>query len=72
MITSFRVIKLEPGDYTTNTCTDFSFLNDNLECIWAIDSLNRKYKLKKKEFNKLIIEAKNTRITEKITPSVLS
>ena len=50
---------LEPKEETLRFWPDLSILNDNLIDIWALDSLGKKYKLKRKALKELIRKEKS-------------
>lgn len=45
---------LNPGEYLSEYTPDLSMLNDNLLCLWAIDSLGKAHKVKKSVLKDLI------------------
>ena len=47
-----------PGEYLLECTADLSILNDSLLCLWASDSLEKTYKVKKRVLKDLIKKGK--------------
>ena len=50
---------LKPGEFSHEYTTDLSCLNDNLLCLWAMDSLGKYHKVKRCVLKDLIKKEKN-------------
>ena len=57
IISSFQRQKLEPGEEIVKTC-ELSVLNQPIKHLWAIDSLNKYYKISGKNLKNVIRESK--------------
>jgi hypothetical protein len=61
MITAVDLPKtLQPGDYYLNYSNDLSILDQNPTALWAIDSLNRHWKIPKKMLRQLLTNRSKT------------
>ena len=59
MITPRELPKmLKPGEYLLEYTRDLSILNDNLLCLWALDSFGKAHKVKKSVLKDLIKKGK--------------